>query len=166
MMNKTDIYDSALAVFGHDRQLLNTATECNGLAASCTRFITHQINASRVADEAANVEIMIEQLRHNGMDGMIEHSKARALSRLAQRVAHGAPAAAHSTPFVASLLKDAMEQFEEAEALYLDSGTSNRLAAAGLRRSIALMMQAAQLMVREQQRKEAGENEKEVGYAG
>ncbi|WP_192810510.1 hypothetical protein [Edwardsiella tarda] len=165
MMNKTDIYDSALAIFGYDRQMLNTATECNGLAASCTRFISHQINASRVAEEAANVEIMIEQLRHNGMDSMIEHSKARALSRLAQRVAHTAPPITHSTPFVSNLLKDAMEQFEEAESLYLDSGTSNRLAAAGLRRSIALMMQAAQLMVREQQREEDRKNVTEVGYA-
>ncbi|HAT7555791.1 TPA: hypothetical protein JAW29_003041 [Citrobacter freundii] len=153
-MNKATIYDSAFGLWGYDRQVLATAEECSELAASCTRFINHKSNAARVAEEAADVEIMIEQLRHNGMNDMIEQSKARALTRLAQRVGVEAPPITSATPHVSTLLKDGLEQFEMAEALYLDRETSNRLAAAGLRRCIGLLMHAAQLMIREQQQAE------------
>lgn len=153
-MNKNTIYDSAFGLWGYDRQVLATAEECSELAASCTRFINHKSNAARVAEEAADVEIMIEQLRHNGMNDMIEKSKARALTRLAQRVGVETPPVTSATPYVSTLLKDGLEQFEMAEALYLDRETSNRLAAAGLRRCIGLLMHAAQLMIREQKQAE------------
>ena len=58
------------------------------------------------------------------------------------------------TPFVTTLLADAQEQFELADALYRDRDTNNRYAAAGLRRCMSLLMHAAQLMIREQQHTE------------
>lgn len=159
-MNKTIIYDNALAQWGYDRQVLATSEECSELAASCVRFVNHKSNASRVAEEAADVEIMIEQLRHNGLNEMIEQSKARSLTRLAHRVGVEANPVATCTPFVSTLLADALEQFELADALYRDRDTSNRLAAAGVRRCISLLMHASQLMIREQQQAEQRKGEK------
>lgn len=153
-MNKSTIYDNALAQWGYDRQILATSEECSELAASCVRFVNHKANASKVAEEAADVEIMIEQLRHNGLNDMIEQCKARALSRLSQRVGVEAPPALSCTPYVSTLIKDGLEQLEMAEALYLDKDTNNRFAASGLRRCIGLLMHAAQLMIREQQQAE------------
>lgn len=142
-MNKSIIYDNALAQWGYDRQVLATSEECSELAASCVRFVNHKANASRVAEEAADVEIMIEQ------------SKARSLTRLANRVGVEVNPVATCTPFVTSLLADAQEQFELADALYRDRETNNRYAATGLRRCVALLMHAAQLMIREQQHNES-----------
>ncbi|MEB6425727.1 nucleoside triphosphate pyrophosphohydrolase family protein [Citrobacter freundii] len=154
-MNKPLIYDNALAQWGYNRQVLATSEECSELAASCVRFVNHKANASRVAEEAADVEIMIEQLRHNGLNDMIEQSKARSLTRLANRVGVEVNPVATCTPFVTSLLADAQEQFELADALYRDRETNNRYAATGLRRCVALLMHAAQLMIREQQHNES-----------
>lgn len=142
-MNKVIIYDNALAQWGYDRQVLATSEECSELAASCVRFVNHKANASRVAEEAADVEIMIEQ------------SKARLLTRLANRVGVEVNSVATCTPYVTSLLADAQEQFELVDALYRDRETNNRYAAAGLRRCVALLMRAAQLMIREQQHNES-----------
>lgn len=155
-MNKSVIYDAAFALWGYDRQVLATAEECNELAAVCARFVNHKANGNRIAEAAADVEIMIEQLRHNGMNDMIEQHKAKKLARLAQRVGIETPLQPQpgEMPFVTMLLKDALEQFELAQTLYLDRETSNRLAAAGVRRCIALLMHAAQLMISEQQQAE------------
>lgn len=55
------LFSTALALWGYDRQVLATAEECNELAAVCTRFSNHKANGNRIAEEAADVEIMIEQ---------------------------------------------------------------------------------------------------------
>lgn len=151
-MNKGEIYDAAFARWGYDSQILVVAEECNELAASCTRFVNHKANGNKVAEEAADVEIMIEQLRHNGMNDMIEAQKTRKLGRLAARL--GCDDAAHSpvfSPSVAGLLDEAREQFEMSQAFYLDTKTSNRLAAARARKVVTLLMHASQIMIREQQ---------------
>ena len=85
-MNKPLIYDNALAQWGYDRQVLATSEECSELAASCVRFVNHKANASRVAEEAADVEIMIEQFRLNGIGLMIDFHKQKKLERLAERL--------------------------------------------------------------------------------
>ncbi|HDS8578234.1 TPA: hypothetical protein QH731_003559 [Klebsiella variicola] len=155
IVSKPGVYDAALALWGYDRQVLKTAEECNELAASCTRFISHKANVNRLAEEAADVEIMIEQLRHNGLGDLIEHEKSRKLTRLAHRVGVCAAPVVAEMPFVSTLLKDAIDELMQAESLYLDRDTSNRLAAGSLRRCIALLMQAAQNMIREQQQAES-----------
>ncbi|MEA1062276.1 hypothetical protein [Erwinia sp. HR93] len=154
-MNKSRIYDAALARWGFDAQVLTVSEECSELAAACTRFVNHKANGNSVAEEAADVEIMIEQLRHNGMNDMIEQQKARKLTRLAQRVGIESEPVSPFAPAVSELLAEAREQFEMAEALYLDSGTSKRLSAAQARMAIGLLMRAAQAMISEQQRAEA-----------
>ena len=146
------IFDAALAMWGYDHQVLATAEKCNELAAACTRFVTHKANGNRIAEEAADVEIMIEQLRHNGMSEMIEQHKTRKMTRLSQRVGAELPdALSPASPSVSVMFEEAVEQLEMAQALYIDRKSSNRLAAARTRRCIALLMLAAQNMMREQQ---------------
>ena len=154
-MNKPQIYDAALALWGYDAQVLKTAEECSELASCCARFINHRANGNAVAEEAADVEIMIEQLRHNGMNDMIEQQKARKLARLSRRVGIEAEIVAPFTPAVCELLADAREHLDMAEAMYLDNGTNSRHAAKQARLAIGLLMHAAQKMIAEQQRREA-----------
>ncbi|QHM71645.1 hypothetical protein [Mixta intestinalis] len=154
-LNKAKIYDAALACWGFDAQVLTVAEECSELAAATTRFINHKANGNAVAEEAADVEIMIEQLRHNGMNDMIEQQKARKLTRLAQRVGIESDPVSPFAPAVSELLADAREQLEMAEALYCDPKTSKRLSAHRARMAIGLLMRAAQAMISEQQRAEA-----------
>jgi hypothetical protein len=150
-MNKSVIFDAAFALWGYDAQVLTVSEECNELAAACTRFINHKANGNKIAEEAADVEIMIEQLRHNGMNDMIEAQKARKLTRLAQRVGVDAEPVSAFSPSVPGLLDEVREQLELARTLYQDVGTSNRLASARARMAISLLMQASQIMIREQQ---------------
>ncbi|EAS2293541.1 hypothetical protein DIJ94_00620 [Salmonella enterica] len=153
-MSKPLIYDAAIARWGYDAQVLTVAEECNELAAACTRFVNHKANGNSVAEEAADVEIMIEQLRHNGMDAMIEQHKTRKLNRLARRVGLDSEPASVFSPSVRELLSDAGDALNMAESLYIDINASNRHAAAQTRMAIGLLMQAAQKMISEQQWRE------------
>lgn len=159
-MNKPAIYDAAFAFWGYDRQVLATAEEGNELSAACIRFLNHKANGNKVAEEAADMEIMIEQLRHNGMNDMIEQHKAKKLTRLALRVGIDTRPLSPVGPSVSALLEEAIEQLEMASALYLDNQTSNRFAAARTRSCIGLLMHAAQIMIREQQQTERRLGEK------
>ena len=114
-------------------------------------FINHKTGSDKVAEEAADVEIMIEQLRHNGMGTMIDHEKNRKMNRLAQIVGMESQPVSPFGPSVLGLLEEASEQLGLAETLYRDTQTSNRYAAARARMAVSLLMQAAQKMTREQQ---------------
>nr|MDM9082975.1 hypothetical protein [Citrobacter koseri]MDM9271522.1 hypothetical protein [Citrobacter koseri]MDM9276452.1 hypothetical protein [Citrobacter koseri] len=91
---------------------------------------------------------------HNGMDAMIEQHKTRKLNRLARRVGLDCEPASVFSPSVRELLSDAGDALNMAESLYIDINTSNRHAAAQTRMAIGLLMQAAQKMISEQQRRE------------
>ncbi|HDZ1393096.1 hypothetical protein LIN35_18690 [Klebsiella pneumoniae] len=145
------IFEAAFAKWGFDSQVLVLAEEASELSASCVRFINHKAGSDKVADEAADVEIMIEQLRHNGMGPMIDHEKHRKMNRLAQIVGLESPPVSPFGPSVQGLLEEASEQLGLAETLYRDTKTSNRYAAARARMAVSLLMQAAQKMIREQQ---------------
>lgn len=149
--NKTVIYNAAFSRWGFDSQVLALAEESSELAAACTRLINHKTNCSKVAEEAADVEIMLEQLRHNGMGDMIDQEKSRKLTRLAQAVGVETQPLLSFGPSVRGLLEEAAEQIDIASTLYKDRQTSNRFAAARARMAISLLMQAAQKMMREQQ---------------
>ncbi|HFS8942380.1 TPA: hypothetical protein ACH1TP_002920 [Enterobacter roggenkampii] len=160
-INKPLIFDAVLATWGYDHQVIETAGVCNALAASCVQFVNHKSTGNRIAEEAAGVEIMIEQLRHNGMNDMIEQHKTRKLTRLSLRVGIECTLISPDTPTVSSLLEEALEQLNLAQELYLDPMTSNRLAAARTRSCIAALMQASQTMIRLQQQLEYGPLNKE-----
>ncbi|HBU3861010.1 hypothetical protein [Klebsiella pneumoniae] len=145
------IFEAAFAKWGFDSQVLVLAEEASELSASCVRFINHKTGSDKVAEEAANVEIMIEQLRHNGMGPMIDHEKHRKMNRLAKIVGVESQPVSPFGPSVLGLLEEASEQLGLAETLYRDTKTSNRYAAARARTAVSLLMQAAQKMMREQQ---------------
>ncbi|HBY9743039.1 TPA: hypothetical protein MJA79_15360 [Klebsiella pneumoniae] len=158
----TAIYDAALSKWGFESQVLVLSEEASELAASCSRFLNKKTDSTKVAEEAADVEIMIEQLRHNGMGPMIDHEKNRKMTRLAQVVGVGVESQLVSPfgPSVQGLLEEVSEQLELADTLYRDTKTSNRYAAARVRMAVSLLMQAAQKMIREQQfadRQQAGD---------
>lgn len=150
-VKSTAIFDAALTKWGFDSQVLALAEESSELSAACSRFINHKTDSCRLAEEAADVEIMIAQLRHNGMSQMIDHEVSRKMTRLAQVVGIGSQPVNPFGPSVQGLLEEAGEQLSLAETLYLDPQTSNRYAAARTRMAVSLLMQAAQRMMREQQ---------------
>lgn len=158
------IFDAALTKWGFDSQVLALAEESSELSAACSRFINHKTDSSRLAEEAADVEIMIAQLRHNGMGQMIDHEVSRKMTRLAQTVGVDAKPVNPFGPSVQGLLEEAGEQLSLAETLYLDPKTSNRYAAARARMAVSLLMQAAQRMMREQQYAERQQMEVKYDY--
>lgn len=145
------IFEAAFAMWGFDSQVLVLAEKASELSASCVRFINNKTDCNKVAEEAADVEIMIEQFRHNGMGGMIDYVKNRKMARLAQTVGVDLQPVSPFGPSVLGLLEEASEQMGLAETLYRDTGTSNRYASHRARMAVSLLMQAAQKMMREQQ---------------
>lgn len=150
------LFDAALAKWGYDGQLLTLAHSCSDLSSAVCRFVSHRLNGQTLAAGVAEVEIMLDQLRHSGMNDMVSQAKARLLVSLAARLMSGPAPEPAEKPCVTGLLEDAGEQLPLALALYVDSTSSERLTAARARRCIALLMQAAQIMIREAQAAERG----------
>ncbi|HCM2492358.1 TPA: hypothetical protein N3D36_004864 [Salmonella enterica subsp. enterica serovar Lehrte] len=84
MINELAIYDAALARWGFDAQALVLAEECGELNSAICRMLNNK--AHNVPEECADVEIMLEQIRHFGMKDAIEAEKERKLARLALMV--------------------------------------------------------------------------------
>ncbi|HAI8127373.1 TPA: hypothetical protein HJ429_002380 [Escherichia coli] len=76
----------ALQRFGPDAQALKLTEEAAELAASAARNLNGQGSESDLAAELADVEIMTEQLRLQGMDRLIDFHKQKKLERLAARL--------------------------------------------------------------------------------
>ncbi|POT25344.1 hypothetical protein C3433_18145 [Citrobacter freundii] len=152
--NKQAIFDTLLSRWGYDHQLLTAAAKSSEFSASCSRYVSHSITSETVAERAADTEIIIEQLRYYGMGQLIDNCKSRALSKLAERTGVVVEPVSMNERSARSLMEEAMEQVQLGSDLYLDLNTSNRLAAARLRMAISLFMQAAQIMMREQQYRE------------
>lgn len=81
--NKPQLFDRAFNAWGFDKQVLKLGEEAGELAAAAAQFLNHKTNGRHLAEEAADVEIMIEQLRYNGMAAPIDAEKDRKLARLA-----------------------------------------------------------------------------------
>ncbi len=154
MMNKSALYDAALAKWGYDAQVLVLAEECSELSATACRFVTHKSNGAKLSEEAADVEIMIEQLRHNGLACHIDRAKERKLVRLAKRVAMPDDSLLIAEPASSlALLDEAIYHVGEAQSLRLN-GECPRKSARHARVAIGRLMYAAQLMIREAQQQE------------
>ncbi|MGQ3663267.1 hypothetical protein [Citrobacter braakii] len=80
---KQRLFDIAFSVWGFDKQVLKLGEEAGELSVAACQFLNYKINGKSLAEEAADVEIMIEQLRHNGMGSVIDVEKERKLARLA-----------------------------------------------------------------------------------
>lgn len=92
-VNEQVIYNAALARWGHDRQLLKTIERCGALAGALCRFLSQGQNIRQVCQTVADMEIMLAQLRLNGLAAMIDDEKVRKLDALSQRLLTHQPAA-------------------------------------------------------------------------
>ncbi|BAN97857.1 hypothetical protein E05_30910 [Plautia stali symbiont] len=155
-LNEQSIYDAALARWGHDRQMLKTIDACGQLAAALSRFLTHEQNVRQVCIAAAEVDIMIGQLRANGMGAIMEDEKIRRLQRLAQRLlAENLPETEEIAFAPDRLINEALDAGEQALALYnrgRSTAADKRLAARFIRKAVGHFWHAAQHCISEAQR--------------
>ncbi len=84
--NRSTLYRMALKHFGPESQALKLIEEAAELGAAASRNLNGLGNEVALAEEMADVEIMIEQFRLNGMDKLIELAKHNKLKRLAERL--------------------------------------------------------------------------------
>ncbi|MEI7150837.1 hypothetical protein [Pectobacterium carotovorum] len=84
--NRSTLYRMALKHFGPESQVLKLIEEAAELGAAASRNLNGLGNEVALAEEMADVEIMIEQFRLNGMDKLIELAKHNKLKRLAERL--------------------------------------------------------------------------------
>ncbi|GKW14797.1 hypothetical protein PEC301937_07470 [Pectobacterium carotovorum subsp. carotovorum] len=84
--NRSTLYRMALKHFGPESQTLKLIEEAAELGAAASRNLNGLGNEVTLAEEMADVEIMIEQFRLNGMDKLIELAKHNKLKRLAERL--------------------------------------------------------------------------------
>lgn len=78
------IYRAALRKWGPEKQLAKLAEAAAGLSAEAVHSLTTSCDEVRLAEAMADVEIMIEQFRQNGMDKLIDFQKTKKLARLAE----------------------------------------------------------------------------------
>ena len=86
LYNRSTIYSLALKTFGPEAQALKLMEEAAELAAAAARNMNGLGSEVDLAGELADVEIMIEQFRLNGMGLMIDYHKQQKLERLAERL--------------------------------------------------------------------------------
>ncbi|MGL4486479.1 MAG: hypothetical protein ACRCUG_05745 [Yersinia sp. (in: enterobacteria)] len=86
LYNRSTIYSLALKTFGTDAQALKLMEEAAELAAAAARNMNGLGNEVDLAGELADVEIMIEQFRLNGLSKLIDAQKQKKLERLAERL--------------------------------------------------------------------------------
>ncbi|WP_263063012.1 nucleoside triphosphate pyrophosphohydrolase family protein [Dickeya dadantii] len=87
--NRSSLYQLALQKFGPESQLLKLIEEAAELAAAASRNVNGPGNEVDMASEMADVEIMIEQFRLNGLGKLIDFQKQKKLERLAERLGVG-----------------------------------------------------------------------------
>lgn len=79
-----------IAWYGTNKQLLQTAEECSELAKECIKHANRGAdNVTDIADEIADVEIMLEQAKtalniHSDVKDRIEFKLERTLGRVAK----------------------------------------------------------------------------------
>lgn len=86
MATKQEIYRMAQQKLGYDRQMCIVAESASLTAGEACRIVNYKHGERGLAEAIANLEIAIEQLRHNGLDQLIEHFKRQKLAQLANRL--------------------------------------------------------------------------------
>lgn len=85
-VNRSSLYKEALQKWGPEAQMVKLTEETGELVAEAARSINGVGNEVALASEMADVEIMIEQFRLNGLGKLIDFQKEQKLQRLAQRL--------------------------------------------------------------------------------
>jgi|GEM_PF-1698460 len=69
-------------LFGADQQMDQAIEECAELVVAIRHYRRHRASLTAIAEEIADVEIMMAQLRHVVGDDLVEQEKARKLERM------------------------------------------------------------------------------------
>ena len=94
-MNENEIYEQAVKHYGHLNQIVKGIEECSELIRALARWLEGAPDIGNIAEEIADVEIMIEQIKImlNSLfedcdaEKLLELKKYEKLSRLAKRLA-------------------------------------------------------------------------------
>lgn len=86
LYNRSTLYSMALKTFGPEAQTMKLIEEAAELAAAAARNMNGLGNEVDLAGELADVEIMTEQFRINGLGKLIDFKKQEKLERLAKRI--------------------------------------------------------------------------------
>lgn len=89
-MNDYEIYRQAVEHFGKLNQLIKTMEECGELIRALARWINGQPVIGNIAEEIADVEIMLEQVKvvlGEQYEEYLELKKTEKLGRLAKLIA-------------------------------------------------------------------------------
>lgn len=89
-MEDIDIYKNAISTFGESAQLIVALEECSELQKEITKILRNKGNLEHLAEEVADTEIMIEQIKlmFNFCDKVndFKHQKVERLNKLLQKV--------------------------------------------------------------------------------
>lgn len=85
-VNRSSLYKEALKKWGPEAQMVKLTEETGELVVEAARCINGVGNEVALASKMADVEIMIEQFRLNGMATLIDYQKEQKLQRLVQRL--------------------------------------------------------------------------------
>ena len=89
-MNKNELYAKAKDTYGLEAQLIVAIEECSELQKELTKYLRGKGSRKNIAEEVADVEIMIEQIRYFFDLGIsVEMVKKIKLERLEKRVNNG-----------------------------------------------------------------------------
>lgn len=85
-VDRWGLYEAAAETWGTEPQIDMVGEECSELSAEVSRFMRGRSDESDLADEIADVEIMVEQMRVNLDEDVIEKAKQSKLKRLRSRL--------------------------------------------------------------------------------
>lgn len=85
------IYDHAIAYFGRDKQMRKVSEEAHELGLAVTHFVDCKVSARELAEEMADIKIMLKQLviMFPSLEAEMEEATKRKLKRLAERTNYG-----------------------------------------------------------------------------
>jgi len=84
--DRWSLYKRALEMWGEDVQIGKLGEECGELSAESNRFLFGYTTEEAFAEEIADAEIMIEQMRQTIDESKIEEAKGRKINRLQERL--------------------------------------------------------------------------------
>ena len=86
MRDKKDLFGAALARWGIDAQLRMAIEECAELSEAICHYFRGRCTRQTLAEEVADVEIMMEQLRAIIGEDLVSEVKNKKLKRLEERL--------------------------------------------------------------------------------
>ena len=89
LMDESTVYKAATRQWGYDSQICKLAENASKVAIAANRILNHCGDERILAETIADMEIICNQLRSNGLGHMIDHFKVIRLDRLAEKLGMG-----------------------------------------------------------------------------